>query len=147
MESNPIQDFFRDTHCQSGGFCLKTRPPTPRAVSFSSSLLSRYSCRLVSHSRYEIREWRYDVFINPIIKRIAKKKLSDIEGCLSVPGKFGIVRRADKITVEAYNEQGKKFIKSAVRFVARVMQHELDHLDGGLFIDHVEEYVDVKKKE
>lgn len=96
---------------------------------------------------YEKRDWRYDVYINPIVKRSSQKKLEDAEGCLSVPGKFGVVKRVDKITVEAYDEKGKKFVKNASRFVARVIQHELDHLEGKLFIDRAERFIDVEKKE
>lgn len=81
------------------------------------------------------RVWRYDVFINPIIKKVSRKKNELPEGCLSVAGKFGIVARPEKITVEAYNENEEKFTRSASKFVARVIQHELDHLRGILFID------------
>lgn len=81
------------------------------------------------------RVWRSYVFINPVIKKISRKKNELPEGCLSVIGKFGVVARPEKITVEAYDEQGKKFTRSASKFVARVIQHELDHLQGTLFID------------
>jgi len=75
------------------------------------------------------------IFINPIIKKISKdKKLID-EGCLSVRPIYGKVRRATKSTVEAYNEKGKKFIKDGSGLIAHIFQHEIDHLDGILFID------------
>ncbi|MDO8600896.1 MAG: peptide deformylase [bacterium] len=86
-------------------------------------------------TKLQKRTWRYDVFINPKIKKISRKKNEFPEGCLSVVGKFGIVPRPEKITVEAYDENGKKFVRSATKFVARVIQHELDHLQGVLFID------------
>lgn len=79
--------------------------------------------------------WRSYVFINPVVKKISRKKNELPEGCLSVVGKFGVVTRPEKITVEAYDEHGKKFTRSASKFVARVIQHELDHLQGILFID------------
>ena len=84
---------------------------------------------------YEKREWKYYVFINPIMKNISRKKMEDAEGCLSVREKYGEVKRHEKITVEAYDEHGKKFTRGASKFFARVMQHELDHLIGTLFID------------
>ena len=99
---------------------------------------------------YEVREWKYYVFINPVVKNISKVCIEDAEGCLSVPGKFGIVNRREKITVEALDESGKKIIRGASRFFARVMQHELDHLNGTLFIDKVEQFIEVpslKEKE
>ena len=90
---------------------------------------------------YEEREWHYYVFINPRIKNSSRKKLDGPEGCLSVPGTFGIVPRHEKITVEAYDETGKKFTRGASKFVARVIQHELDHLEGKLFIDRVKRMI------
>ena len=86
---------------------------------------------------YETREWTYYVFINPVVKKTARKKLDAMEGCLSVPEKFGLVARTERITIEAYDENGKKFTRGTSRFVARVIQHELDHLEGKLFIDKV----------
>jgi peptide deformylase len=83
----------------------------------------------------EKKDWKYYVFINPVVKKISKKKADDVEGCLSVPGKFGVVRRSEKVTVEAYDEYGKKFTRGTSKLFARLMQHELDHLEGILFID------------
>lgn len=75
------------------------------------------------------------VFINPIIKKISKdKKLMD-EGCLSVRPIYGKVRRATKVTVEAYNEKGTKFTMEGSGLIAHIFQHEIDHLEGILFID------------
>ena len=90
---------------------------------------------------YEKRPWQYYVFINPVVKRISRKKLKGPEGCLSVPGVFGPVERSEKITVEAYDEHGNKFTRGASGFFARVVQHELDHLDGVLFIDKAEKLI------
>ncbi|OHA00651.1 MAG: hypothetical protein A3C07_04330 [Candidatus Sungbacteria bacterium RIFCSPHIGHO2_02_FULL_47_11] len=84
---------------------------------------------------YEVREWKYYVFINPVVKKVSRKKLDGPEGCLSVPGKFGQVRRHEKITIESHDEHGKKFVRGTSKFFARVIQHELDHLEGILFID------------
>lgn len=85
---------------------------------------------------YEKRPWKYYVFINPVLKNRSHRKLADIpEGCLSVPGVFGEVARHEKLTIEAHDEHGKKFTRNASRFFSRVIQHELDHLDGVLFID------------
>ncbi len=94
---------------------------------------------------YPKRDWNYYTFINPVVKKIARKKLTGTEGCLSVPGKFGPILRQEKITVEAYDENGQKFTRGASRFFARVIQHELDHLKGFLFIDHAEDIFTVDK--
>lgn len=76
-----------------------------------------------------------DVFINPKVIRKGFKKVKAEEGCLSVPKVFGIVPRSLRISVEAYDQNRKKFSLSAEGFLARVLQHELDHLEGVLFID------------
>lgn len=75
------------------------------------------------------------VFINPIIKKISKNKLTVHEGCLSVEGIYGTIKRAEKLTVEAYDENGKKFTRGASGLLAQIIQHEVDHLNGVLFID------------
>lgn len=83
------------------------------------------------------------VFINPtIIKRSKRKKIMD-EGCLSVRGIYGTVRRYNNATVEAYDETGKRFVRGAGGLLAQAFQHETDHLDGTLFIDHAVETWDV----
>lgn len=81
------------------------------------------------------KQWVYYTFINPVIKHISKKKLRDTEGCLSVPGMYGTVDRSEKVMVEAYDEHGIKFERGTSRLYARVMQHEIDHLNGVLFIE------------
>lgn len=95
----------------------------------------------------EKRSWKYYVFINPVVKNSSRRKLEGPEGCLSVPGKYGNVKRNEKITVEAYDESGRKFTRGASRFLARVIQHELDHLNGILFIDKAENLTTVDKSE
>ena len=77
----------------------------------------------------------HQVFINPVIKKISKKKNLVEEGCLSVRYLYGKVERADKVSVEAFNENGKKFSRGAKGLMAQIFQHEIDHLDGVLFID------------
>jgi len=75
------------------------------------------------------------VFINPVIKKISKKKNSMPEGCLSVRGYYGEVKRAKSLIVEALDENGEKFSLNASGFFAQIIQHEVDHLNGILFID------------
>ncbi|MFA6325261.1 MAG: peptide deformylase [Candidatus Paceibacterota bacterium] len=75
------------------------------------------------------------VFINPIIKKISKEKRLMEEGCLSVRPIWGKVNRSTKAIVEAYDEHGKKFIRGGSGLLAHIFQHEIDHLEGILFID------------
>ncbi len=72
--------------------------------------------------------------INPEISRQEGSE-TDMEGCLSVPGVIGEVTRAEKVTVKALNRQGEEVEISAEGLLARVFQHEIDHLEGILFID------------
>ena len=96
------------------------------------------------------QEWQYYTFINPKITKISRKKLKETEGCLSVTGVYGEVERAEKVTVEAYDERGEKFTRGTSRLYARLMQHEIDHLEGALFIDmakNIKTISDKDKKE
>jgi len=72
--------------------------------------------------------------INPIIVE-REGNVSDTEGCLSVPDIYGEVDRAEKVTVEYYNRWNKRKKLSADGLLARCIQHEIDHLEGRLFID------------
>lgn len=74
------------------------------------------------------------VAINPVILE-QKGSFEDREGCLSFPGLFQKVRRARTVRVQAYNLQGEAYEMTASDLAARVWQHEIDHLNGILFID------------
>ncbi|MFW5693571.1 MAG: peptide deformylase [Alkalispirochaeta sp.] len=77
------------------------------------------------------------VFINPRIVAASPDEGSYEEGCLSIPGVYADIRRPLEITVEAYNESGDPFRLDADGLLARVIQHEYDHLEGVLFIDRL----------
>lgn len=77
----------------------------------------------------------YLVFINPSLKKTSTKKTKDIEGCLSVRDIYGEVMRPEKVTIEYTDEEDRKQMRGASGLFARVLQHELDHLEGVLFID------------
>lgn len=84
-----------------------------------------------------------EAFINPeIIEKSFRTALSE-EGCLSVPGIYGLVKRHKNITVKALNRAGKEVVLKLTDLSAFVFQHEIDHLDGILFIDKVEKYTHV----
>jgi peptide deformylase len=78
--------------------------------------------------------------INPEIKNLSGKDLFIEEGCLSFPGKFLPVKRYEKIKVKAYDSNGKKQIIRARGLLSRAFQHEIDHLNGELFVDKAVEY-------
>ncbi len=77
------------------------------------------------------------VIVNPRITKTSFRTTSAEEGCLSVPGVFGLVRRPTTITITYTDEHGKSVRIEASGLLARVFQHEVDHLNGILFIDKV----------
>ncbi len=81
----------------------------------------------------DVGEKRYDL-INPVITE-REGTAVDTEGCLSVPEMYGEVERAETVKVEFLNRFGKKHVLEADGLLARCVQHELDHLEGRLFID------------
>lgn len=83
------------------------------------------------------------IFINPIIKKMSKDKKLMMEGCLSVRPIYGKTRRATRVTVEAHDRFGKKFTKTGTGLLAHIFQHEIDHLNGILFIDKAKDIHEV----
>lgn len=79
--------------------------------------------------------------INPKIVE-AEGKEAEAEGCLSFPGIVGEVVRANKVTVEALNREGKKIRVQGSGLFARALQHEIDHLEGKVFIDKVVRFLE-----
>ncbi len=79
------------------------------------------------------------IFINPKISKMSKEKEWVPEGCLSVRWLYGYTHRSKKATITAYDEKGKKFTRGASGLLAQIFQHETDHLNGILFIDHAKE--------
>lgn len=76
--------------------------------------------------------------INPKILSHSKVKKKDWEGCLSIPGIRGLIPRFTSITIEYVDRKGKKLRGQFTDFIARIIQHEIDHLDGIVFLDRVE---------
>ncbi len=83
--------------------------------------------------------------INPEITHF-EGNIKDTEGCLSVPGKYGYVVRPAKVTAVALDRNGEKFEITGEGFLAKAICHELDHLDGIVFVDKVTEYVNIDEK-
>lgn len=85
----------------------------------------------VSFKRYAI--------VNPELARTSREMEPGIEGCLSIPGWVGEVPRHSAVTVKGLDAQGRRVRIKARGLLARVLQHEIDHCDGVLFIDHIED--------
>lgn len=106
---------------------------------------------LVSPNAYEEdAKFKPLVFINPKILKRSKKTAVMQEGCLSVRWIYGKTKRSVAATVEAFDIDGNKFNYGGSGLLAHIFQHEIDHLDGVLFIDHgfdLEEYTEEEVKE
>lgn len=84
----------------------------------------------------------FTALINPEVIRAEGKIKRDFEGCLSVPSIYGMVPRASKVRVKAKLEDGTEVRIKATDELARTLLHEIDHLDGVLFIDHIRDEED-----
>lgn len=81
--------------------------------------------------------------INPKIIRCSPPTVKDWEGCLSVPGIRGLVPRSEEVEIAYTDRSGERHQQVLTGFVARIFQHEFDHLEGRVFIDHVETSTDL----
>jgi peptide deformylase len=79
----------------------------------------------------------FTAFINPEIIKSSTEIVEDYEGCLSVPDVYGKVARSTKVKVKALDINGKEFRVTAEGFLARIFQHEIDHTNGLVFVDHI----------
>ena len=80
--------------------------------------------------------------INPVVIKTEGKIIEDYEGCLSVPSIYGKIGRPYKARIKAVTENGEEVRLKATGFLARTLLHEIDHLDGVLFIDHIKDQTD-----
>ncbi len=87
------------------------------------------------------------VLINPETVRVSEEKVEGEEGCLSIPGYAGTVERHEAVTVKALNRRGQPIKLKAQGWLARIFQHEIDHLEGVLFIDKASKVWKMEEKE
>jgi peptide deformylase len=93
---------------------------------------------IVIRNNYEDKDDEtFTTFINPEITRTEGRVEEDFEGCLSIKDVYGKVPRYTQVRVKAQDTNGKTFKLKASGFLARVLQHEIDHTNGILFLDHI----------
>jgi peptide deformylase len=85
--------------------------------------------------------------INPEITRSSRKKVSGIEACLSVPGFAGEVERSEEVVVKGFNAKGSPVRIRAKGWLARIFQHEVDHINGILFVDRAAKVWEVRSED
>lgn len=114
-----------------------------RGVGLAANQAGRGSSAMVMECRGNKRYPRagsfpLQTYLNPRILRYSRAKNADWEGCLSVPGFRGIVKRSNEVVLEARTLEGRKVRKTFRGFEARVVQHEVDHLNGLFYLDRME---------
>src|SRR3989344_8793303 len=86
------------------------------------------------------------IYINPVLQKLSRGKEVKHEGCLSLRGKWGEVPRAEKATLRYLDESGKPHTRGASGFLAHIFQHEMDHLEGVLYIDKAVQIYDEQEE-
>lgn len=95
--------------------------------------------RLIVVQRFDKPDKPFEVYVNPKLVSCSEEKKEGKEGCLSIPNRSGKVFRAVKISVEYLDLEGRKHIEDIEGFTSVIFQHEIDHLNGILYIDHLEQ--------
>lgn len=98
-----------------------------------------YKIVVVRNNYDDKNDHTFTTFINPEITKTDGELLEDYEGCLSVKDVYGKVKRYEKVKVKALDIEGREFRVSAEGFLARIFQHEIDHTNGIVFIDHIKD--------
>lgn len=109
-------------------------------VALAAVQIDRLKRIVVVREDFEDKENKnFVVLINPEIVKMEGEIVDDFEGCLSIVDIYGKVPRYSKIRVKALDENGNPIKVKADGFLARVLQHEIDHMNGKLFIDHIKD--------
>lgn len=117
--------------------------PHEIAVALAAVQINRLERIVIVRSDFENKEDRsFTVLINPEIVKHEGEITRDQEGCLSVSNIYGTVPRHSKVRIKALDENGHEVRAKAQGFLARVLQHEIDHTNGICFIDHIDEVTD-----
>ena len=101
-----------------------------------------YKIVIIRNNYNNKEDLAFTTFINPVITKHEGDIVEDFEGCLSVKNLYGKVPRHSKVRVKALNVHGREFRVTAEGFLARIFQHEIDHTEGILFVDHIKEKTD-----
>ncbi len=130
-ETSELVKKMRKTMTETNGVGLSANQVGLNLRFFVAQIPQDISINQRTHQR---KSAFYTIF-NPEIKKFSKEKIVMEEGCLSVPGIYGLVERPKKITLIGYDKNAKKIKIKAWGLLAKVFQHETDHLNGILFID------------
>jgi len=114
--------------------------PHEIAVALAAVQINRHERVVIVRGDFEDKDNRsFIVLINPEIVKFEGEEKLDYEGCLSVKDLYGAVPRNTKVRVKALDEHGQEIRIKADDFLARVLQHEIDHTNGICFVDHIKD--------
>lgn len=117
--------------------------PHEIAVALAAVQIDRHERVVIVRGDFEDKENRtFIVLINPEVVKYEGEQKLDYEGCLSVKDIYGAVPRHTKLRVRALDENGQEIRLKAEDFLARVLQHEIDHTNGICFVDHIKDQKD-----
>jgi peptide deformylase len=117
--------------------------PHEIAVALAAVQINRLEKVVIIRGDFEDKENRhFTVLINPEVTKYEGSVITDHEGCLSVRDVYGAVPRHNKVRIKALDESGAEVRVKAEGFLARVLQHEVDHTNGICFVDHIEHVKD-----
>jgi peptide deformylase len=127
MAQNLIAEMFKSLYADASGVALA-----------APQIGIQLQVLVVSYQDRESKQQKNIALMNPKISYSSEEMKEEEEICLSVPNHVGLVLRPDQIKVDAFDQHGKPVTLEANGFLARVLQHEIDHLNGVLYIDRVE---------
>lgn len=130
---NIIKEMFESLATQKDGIALAA----PQ-IGYSKQIFIISPQILESHVSIPL------IYINPKIIKKSRDKKSMEEGCLSCRWWYGKTKRSSRVLVKAYNEKGDEFTIEGKGLVAQIFQHEIDHLNGVLFIDHAKDLKEIE---
>lgn len=115
----------------------KSRPHEVSVALAANQIGQMYQIIILRDNIEDLKNHKFNALINPKITKLEGEVAIDLEGCLSVPDIYGQVPRHQKIKLEALDANGNKIKLKAEGFLARTLQHEVDHINGITFIDHI----------
>lgn len=133
-----IQDLI--TNMQSATLDWEDSRPHELGVALAAVQVDQLKRIVIVRNDFDNKDDRtFVALIDPEIVKLEGTTVYDHEGCLSVPDIYGLVPRASKVRVRAIDEKGREVRMKAEGFLARILQHEIDHTNGILFIDHIKD--------
>ena len=136
----PVKDFNRRLHILLDDMAETLREANGAGLAAPQVGVLRRVC-IVMDENEEIIE-----LINPVIVS-REGEQTGLEGCLSVPGKWGVVTRPNRVKVQAQDRNGVLFVREGEGLTARAFCHEIEHLDGHLFVEHVDHFLSEQELE